>query len=655
MKYAANTLLALCSLIIGIHIWGAFGSRYFNWGFSLYSFFDSPFLWSAVIAVGLLSLKSTQSGLAGALSSLLRKLERLPIPLIVIALAIALCTAGAYFAAKLHLLGDGALLLRSLSSTVWGDNITASFNNQPLLYRIFRMALDRHLIDSPLNTYDLYIGINRFGALVFVGMAFWALSKARISPVEKFFIGCILFFNAGSQFFFGYIENYVLQYVTTGLFVVSGWFALERRVHFVLPILFFCVNVGFHLGNIAFLPALIVFLLLYFRKNLMRTIIILAGIGIAGFASLYFVGYLPSLLRHFTADHPDFLHLFETGNGIFPYPMFSWMHLIDWFNLNMLVAPVGLAVACTLLAVIPKERFRESPALVFLIASAACGLFFTWVINSALGMVRDWDLLAGFFLPLIILDTYLLITVSFERKQYVLGVMACVCIFHWLPWIGVNSDEDRHLRRAEAFDVPQLLSPTTQLFYDEALANFFFDHQRYAEAKKYYEHYISLEPRNSRIIGNISDVYRKLGEKEKYFASLIQAVTLQTQDPGIYSNLGVEYASRGDTNKAIEYNLKALEFDPKQDKAHANLGILYTSKHEYRLAQKYFEGAIQLGMRDPMLFKYAADLDYFLEDYPKAVAYYDAYLSARPGDQKTHAMRERANQALQGTPPLKKP
>ena len=651
MKYAANTLLALCSLIVGIHIWGAFEAKYFSWGFSLYSFFDSPSLWLSVIGIALLSIKSVQSGINSVLSSLLRKLERIPVPLTALFVGILVCVAGAYYAATLHLLGDGALLLRSLSNTVWGDNITASFNNQPLLYRIFRFALDRRLIDSPLNTYDLYVGINRFGTIVFVGMVFWALAKARLSPVEKFFVGCILFFNAGSQFFFGYIENYVLQYVITALFVVSGWFALERRIHFVIPILFFCINIGFHLGNIVFLPALIVFMLLYFRKNLVRTVVVLCGIGLAGLAGIYFVGYMPSLLRHFTADHPDFLHLFETGSAIFPYPMFSWMHLIDWFNLSMLVVPIGLAVACTLLVVIPKERYRENPALLFLITAAVCGLSFTWVVNSALGLVRDWDLMSGFFLPLLILDAYLLISVPFERRQYVLGVMACVCIFHWVAWIGVNADEDRHLRRAEAFDVPQLLSPTSQLFYDEALANFFFDHQRYAEAKKYYEHYVSIEPRNSRIIGNVSDVYRKLGEKDKYFTSLKQAVALETQDPGIYSNLGVEYASRGDTNKAIEFNLKALAKDPNQDKAHANLGILYSSKHEYRLAQEYYDGAIRLGMRDPMLFKYAADLNYFLEDFSKAVEYYDAYLSARPGDQKTRVNRDRANQALRSMKP----
>ena len=48
--------------------------------------------------------------------------------------------------------------------TDWGSNIMQSFNNQPLMYILFRSALNFHLIESPANTYDLYVWIDRAGA-----------------------------------------------------------------------------------------------------------------------------------------------------------------------------------------------------------------------------------------------------------------------------------------------------------------------------------------------------------------------------------------------------------------------------------------------------------------------------------------------------------
>ncbi len=652
MKYTTSLILACCVALVGLHIWGYIQPSHDNWGVNFFTFFDTTVLWIAVFCVIIVSIPAVQSRILQILNTIFEKLSKLPILIVFLGVAILVWIGGTRYAAQLHLLGDGALLLRSLSNTVWGENILQSFNNQPLMYWIFRSAMNLHFIDSPLNTYDLYVWINRFAALLFLAVIFWCVTKLKLSLIEKVLVGCLLFFGAGSQFFFGYIENYVLQYVTTAAYVVTGWHALERRVSIIIPILCFCADVGLHLANLVLLPTVLVLVLLYFKDNRVRTILISSGIGTVGFGVVYYIGYLPALLRHFGSDSVDFLHLFEPGGGNFAYAMFSFMHLFDWFNLSIFNAPIGLAIALILLLTFPKEQRKQNPSLVFLIVSAVCGLLFTWIVNPSLGFARDWDLLAGFFLPLLVLDVYLLSqSRALERRVYVLVVIITVTIFHWVPWIGINTNEERHLQRVEMLHSSDFLSPTTLIFYDEALANFFFDRQRYAEAKKYYEHLIAIDPDNPRIIGNISDVYRKLGEKEKYFATLKLAVSFNTRDPGIYSNLGVEYASRGDTSKAIEFNLKALEIDPRQNKAHANLGILYTSKKNYQSAQQHFENAIQLGMRDPLLYKYAADLNFFLNNYTKAIQYYDAYLAANPGDKKMQFNRQRANEALKKTRP----
>jgi tetratricopeptide (TPR) repeat protein len=60
----------------------------------------------------------------------------------------------------------------------------------------------------------------------------------------------------------------------------------------------------------------------------------------------------------------------------------------------------------------------------------------------------------------------------------------------------------------------------------------------------------------------------------------------------------------------------------------------------------HFIAAIDLGMRDPPVYRYAADLSLLMGDYSRALRYYDSYLSYRPTDQRAITNRKRATDAL---------
>jgi len=645
MKIARPLLLACSLIVVILHGLAALHPTHASWGFHIFGFFGPLFPIAALAVALLFAVPSSHSLVMRWLERIFRTLSKAPLPLLVFGLSAAIIVLGALFSARLHLLGDGALLLRSLSNSDWGANIMKSFNNQPLMYWLFRTALNLHLIDSPASTYDLYVWINRLAALLMIGSIVWCMRQTPAALTEKVLIGSFLFFGAGCQFFFGYVENYVLQYVGTAIFVITGWMALERRISPVVPVITFGVIVGLHLGNGIYAPSLILLLLLYYKKSRKTTVGILAGLGIAGLAAIYLLGYMPALLRHFSSDSVDFLHPFSVPTGNFPYAMFSLDHLLDWANLNLLIAPLGLLAALVLLLERSVREQVRHPAPLFLLSTAICGLAFTWIVNAALGMARDWDLLSGFFVPLMVFDVYLLARAEFASpSRHVIAVVAAVTMLHTVGWIGVNASEDRHLARARLLNDGRFLSPTSQLFFDESLANLFYDTGQYPDARVLYEHYISIDPNNPRIIGNISDVYRKLGEKEKYFQMLLRAVEMKSTDPGIYSNLGVEYASRGDTNLAISFNERAVAIDPRQEKAHANLGLLYVSKRNYPLARDHFFTAIDLGMNDQIVLKYAADISFYLNDARNAVKYYDMYLRLKPDDQKARSLRDRARQ-----------
>jgi len=329
--------------------------------------------------------------------------------------------------------------------------------------------------------------------------------------------------------------------------------------------------------------------------------------------------------------------------------MFSTWHLWDWLNAQMLVSPLALVLAVVLLVFHRKEINWKSPVVLFLLISSACTLLFTWIINFALGMARDWDLYSTFLVPLLLLDIYLLsLPLTFAPRRYLLVLISVISLLHWIPWIGVNANAEKHLARMKLLHSPDLLSKVSIMVYDEALANLFFDNGDYPQARTYYEDFLTIDNTNPRIIGNIADTYRKLGEKDKYFTMLQRAVALGSPDPGVYSNLGVECASRGDTVKAIQFNERAVAIDSNHRLAHANLGILYASTKNLAAAERHFAVAIELGMKEPVLFQYAGDLEMMLGKYNRALQYYDSYLQIVPGDKRIVEARNRVRQAISG-------
>ena len=226
MRISASLLLAVCLAVVGTHVWGALEPSHMNWGAHFFGFYDSKVGWLSVLIACLTGIPRLQRVVIKGVEKSLQKLSVVPIPIIFTMVAGALVAGSFYFPAKLHLLGDGALLLRSLSNAEWGPNIQLSFYNQPLMYFLFRQAEALNIIASSSETYGLYMWIDRVAGVCFLVLIFLCMRSFRASLTEKVMLACVLLFAAGSQFFFGYVENYVLQYVCTMAFVLSGWFAL---------------------------------------------------------------------------------------------------------------------------------------------------------------------------------------------------------------------------------------------------------------------------------------------------------------------------------------------------------------------------------------------------------------------------------------------
>ena len=648
MKSPAKLLFAACGLVIALHVLGSMVPSHLTWGVHLFAFYPAGIGWAALIASLALLVPRVRDAAGEGLDALVRKISVLPGIIINAALIGALVALGFRFAAEMHLLGDGAILMRSIPKSTLGDEVISSFRNQPLLNVIYKWAMNVDPTGPNTHPQEVYTTINLVAGGLMVLLVSWFMKTLPRPPVERALMGVLLFAGAGAQFFFGYVENYVLQYVATIAYAMTGWLALERRMHIAVPLVILAVLPGFNLGTLILLPSGLFLLFSRYKVKRMKALAALGVLTAVGVAVLFAVGFdFGRFIDKFTGRNVDFLPLIPAPDGNFPYAMFSGRHLVDWFNAHSLIVPFGLFIPAILMFTFPREERWKSSALIFLLILSACGLAFTWIVNPALGMARDWDMLSSYFIPLAVLDVYLLAkSPGLEPRRPVLVVITLLSLLHVAGFIGINANTERHLARMKTLGDERLLSKASQMWYDESLANYFYDNMHYPEAKVYYEHYMSIDSFNTRIIGNISDVYRKLGESEKYFWQLQRGVKLGSPNPGMYSNLGVEFSNRGDTANAIYWNAKAVELDSLHTSGNANLGLLFMGRKEYAKSNFYFGRAIAAGMREPKLFLYAAESAVLSKQYLTALKYYDAYLERVPDDQKNRQQRERLRALL---------
>ncbi|MFI5251634.1 MAG: hypothetical protein ACHQQQ_04285 [Bacteroidota bacterium] len=633
-----------CTLVfILISIWCTLEPSHFNWGMHFLAFYSTPiqlcFLFlSLLILLPPVSTKAIQS-----LTSISQKLVGVPVKILFPLVSIILTVMWLSFPSKLHLLGDGAILLRSIPGVERLGGFPVSFRNQPLIWMLYLSGRAILRVFTSPTTVQVYYLVDIASGLGFVGLIFWWMKQIERPAIEKILLGAMVLFTGGFQFFFGYVENYVTQYVFTAAFAVTGWLALEKKIHILIPLCIYVLLVGLHLGSLIFIPAMLYMFVHRMGEHKLRAFLIIGAAGVVGIILVTLAGFnLWLFIQHFLRGSPDFLPVLPLESSFYPYSMFSIRHLIDCLNGQLLIVPMGLIIPAAYFVAYRKEIEWKNPALLFLIITTLCGFAFTWIINSALGFARDWDLFSSFYVPLIILNVYLLqLPFKMEGRRTIQFIAAVITILHIVPFIGINDNEDKHLARIEMLNAPQLLSVSTRMVYYEAMANFYFDHAGYDKAKNYYEQYIQFDSLNSRILANLADSYRKLEDNEGYFRVLERTVKLGNYNPGVFSNLGVEYARRGDTAKAIAMNLQCLSMDSLQVQALANLAILYLNTNQPLLALRYASGAITLGMSDPVMYRIKAKSYIKMNNYASALTEYDKYLKLVPGDNSIREQRAR--------------
>jgi hypothetical protein len=265
------------------------------------------------------------------------------------------------------------------------------------------------------------------------------------------------------QLFFGYVENYsfaaagVLVYLWLGLEAARG----ERPLWHAATAL--ALTNATHPSTIVLAPSLLVLGWETVqaagnkpsRQIVYQVIRQIAAPMAAGLALTLIImetgGH--GVVALLTIDRPGggdgrwLVPLWETETKWEHYTMFSWLHLRDFLNEQLLVAPVALpSLVLLFLARIARRTTGPAPRdsrsdYRFLVTAWLFYLLFVWLWNPDYGGQRDWDLFSLVAIPQTLLLVHLLPR-SFARPRYLaMAALPLIAVqaMHTAAWIYQNT------------------------------------------------------------------------------------------------------------------------------------------------------------------------------------------------------------------------
>lgn len=635
-------------LIAAVQLGAALLPTSLTWGIHHLGFL--PF-WTVVavpLVMMLVSIPSVRTrilflieGLAGAFRSRPKK-ER-----ITLLALMALVAVASFWSLReaVTFLGDGYLLTHLLNSIGSAQDLTRELVHEPfarfVVWIVYRALVPGEGAQSGPLAYAIVSIISGAGFLVAL---FFFVRLISDDAVERALLYGLVLFSAGSQLFFGYMENYPPAYVGLLLFVLLGVLYIRGRVPIVVPAMALAGFVIFYFGMLVFIPALLVlFAAALRRRNYGGMALALGAMAALAAVMLWVCGYsMEVFVTSFSGGGSHIVPVFARTSTWQGYTFFSSKHLIDVANFCLLTMPVVLFT----LIVTVTTRFRTLPwkdeEWLFLVMVGCCGMGMILFFNCDIGMCRDWDLLATFSLGVIILSgaAWRFFIPAGRLRNGLLLAATAITILHTIPWILVNSDQDSAIARFNVL-LKNSLWGENAFKVNEELALYYREHQDYRRSIDYYREFLKTDSTNYRIWGNIGDMYRLLGDEDQEIENYRRAADLGTASPAVYRNLGGLYGARLRYDDAIAMMKRSLALSPHQVDLINGIGALLLNKTgSCQEALGYFTQAIAEDSTYVLAYVNAAKCALISGDRPQARSLLGRYLAVRGTGIEADRVRE---------------
>ncbi|MFI5370801.1 MAG: tetratricopeptide repeat protein [Candidatus Eisenbacteria bacterium] len=277
-------------------------------------------------------------------------------------------------------------------------------------------------------------------------------TATRDTQVVPLFV--ILLAQGYVQLFFGHLENYTFNILVLGVYLWTTLRHLRGAAPLALPGMALVLEMSLDLSAVLLVPSFLV---------LVTRALMTPGRRLATARDLMVVTLVAASLTALMAWVQPGYNMAGAAAGLVLQAVFargahteavaymlSRAHVRDFLNEQMLIGPAAAFLFATCVVWIGIARSRLTAATVFFLTAAVVSLGGAWVTTDlGLGYARDWDLFAPSALVFTVAGLHLALSGAWSgpalRRWLVL--IACVSLFHTVPWVAVNASFDRSFDR----------------------------------------------------------------------------------------------------------------------------------------------------------------------------------------------------------------
>ncbi|MFC1558088.1 tetratricopeptide repeat protein [candidate division KSB1 bacterium] len=602
-----NISIFLTALIfIILHIFGKYSNSAYVWGVDQWRYF--PAEWTVVftvvclvVLIPFINRKMTLfvEAVSGFIGKITSKIWRSLSFGILLFICIELFLN---FRVKTHFLGDGYVRMRNLErlSEFQIKNVLdiydyVNFNIYSFLQSIIKT-----------NSLIPFVLIGVLCGILFVFVSIYLSKQFKQSA----FLFLLLVFTGTMQLYFGYVEIYAISTLLVLLYIYLSIRCLKNDVSFYYPLVVLLAGIVFHASVLFLIPSGLYLVWFHHRDRLLqRKRIFIALSGLFLFAAVFYL--LFNGREHVTA--------FLTSEHILPvnkiqsdiktaYSLFSFSHAADVLNGYLLAAPVFIFTLMLIIVHFKTLVRKIEQKGIFLLTAVLGYSVFTFFINFEIGVFRDWDLFSPAALPLVVFTFLIIIEYLPYEPKKLLFILSIYSIVHTVPWILINSSEEKSLERFLYLTDHAVLSPHASGYANDELRAY----------------------------------YTKQGEPLKMLAYAERAYKAVQSDRYLY-NISVGYYAignnlfkKGDLKSAEGYYLKGLNFYENNPHLHNRLGILYMNTGRYAEALKEFKLAAQINPGLTLVYNNLGNYYSMFGDRRKAVESFKKALEVNPNIALVH-------------------
>lgn len=489
------------------------------------------------------------------------------------------------------------------------------------------------------DAYAVYAFVSCVCGAVFVFFVLLLGDLVGKRGIDKVLIFALLVLSGGSQLFLGYVESYTIAYLGIFIFIYFSIGYLKGKNGLILPFVVFILSVFFHASALYLFPSFI-FLLLVKTSNQKGTdirrivaqrffiIILLAVSAIFGFYLFqsYPIKEAGQKLSYFLIP--------LIGSQENPYSLFSFPHLLDVINQQLLISPVGIGIWIAIFLCMRKRLNFKSAIVRFFLLVTLFSFGFAFLIDPVLGYARDWDLFASTGLGYTVWGAYLVVDFlkGSQKAKHVFFVAIIALLISSLPWFLINADGGRSVKR---FENLLGLYQRGKAYGHYTLCWFYYTQGLVQREIDEIKKAIALE-KHPRYFARLGLIYSKKGELDESILLYKNAIQIDSTNPDYHEYLGIAYLNKGLFEEAVFELKNAIRMDLNNADFYNNLGIAYFKNDLLEEATFEFKRAIRLKPLNSFYYTNLAEALYEKGDIDEAIEQYEKAKKLHPENPTTH-------------------